>query len=149
VNIGESNDVNVLITHLIGRRSDRSETWPMPTVEEVLAAAERLAGKAFKATYAGWTAERVRAAWLNRPQAGAMSPAEAEAAMLAGFGGTPQEGGRVGAAARTASAHALLAQVAGWAFSADEPFGWSPAGILDEIREVLREAGYQPEGRAS
>jgi hypothetical protein len=71
VNIGEANDLNIVLTYLTGRNShplvdDEVGDWPLPSVQEFQAAAGRLAGRAHRVLYAGWTAERLAAAWAER-----------------------------------------------------------------------------------
>jgi hypothetical protein len=61
VNIGEANDVNVVLTFLTGRHSTVCEGFALPSADEFRAAAERLAGRAYRVLMAGWTADRLQA----------------------------------------------------------------------------------------
>jgi hypothetical protein len=67
MNIGEANDLNILLTHMAGRHPGFGD-WPLPSVEEYQAAAERLAGRAHRVLFAGWTPDRLRAAWMEQNQ---------------------------------------------------------------------------------
>ena len=84
MNVGEANAVNTLISYLAGQRASSYSPEPPPTAEQARAAAELLARKAYKVLMCGWSPDRLAGAL----PAGAMSPEQAQAHMLAGFRGT-------------------------------------------------------------
>jgi len=59
--IQEASAVNVLLTHMLG--TARYERTPYPSLDEVKQATELLADKAYRALYAGWSAEEVAEVW--------------------------------------------------------------------------------------
>ncbi len=58
--IQEAKAVNVLLTHILGKHRS------YPIEADVRQAAEILAGKAYKALYAGWSPKTVAEAWAAK-----------------------------------------------------------------------------------